>query len=60
MKADDHTGNSWMTAFDDQAIQLLGQEAGEVQKMKEASESSDKEKTYELPDGNIITDHSRR
>merc|ERR1711982_51659 len=23
--------------------------------MKEASESSDKEKTYELPDGNIIT-----
>jgi len=39
MKADDHTGNSWMTAFDDQAIQLLGQEAGEVQKMKEASET---------------------
>merc|ERR1711904_228772 len=28
--------------------------------MKEASESSDKEKTYELPDGNIITVGSER
>merc|ERR1711876_7886 len=28
--------------------------------MKAASESSDKEKTYELPDGNIITDGSER
>merc|ERR1712194_365664 len=28
--------------------------------MKEATESSDKEKTYELPDGNIITVGSER
>ena len=28
--------------------------------MKAASESSDKEKTYELPDGNIITVGSER
>ena len=39
MKADDHTGNSWMTAFDDQAKELLGMEAGEVQKMKQQSET---------------------
>merc|ERR1719265_1096439 len=31
-----------------------------VREIKEASESSDKEKTYELPDGNIITVGSER
>merc|ERR1712007_28753 len=31
-----------------------------VSEMKEAGESSDKEKTYELPDGNIITVGSER
>jgi len=39
MKADDYTGQTWMTAFDDQAKELLGMEAGEVQKMKQQSET---------------------
>ena len=39
MKADDYTGNTWMTAFDDQAKELLGMEAGEVQKLKQQSDT---------------------
>eukprot|EP01047_Picozoa_sp_COSAG01_P033573 COSAG01_NODE_2476_length_7619_cov_35.526596_8_plen_74_part_00 len=39
MKAEDHTGQTWMTAFDDTAQELLGQSAQHVQKLKEQADA---------------------
>lgn len=38
LKAEDQSGVAWMTAFDDTAKQLLGMDAGELQKLKVAGE----------------------
>ena len=39
MKAEDHTGNVWMTAFDDTAKELLGFDAQHVQNLKDQSDN---------------------
>jgi len=39
MKAEDHSGNVWMTAFDDTAKELLGRDAQQVQKLKEQADN---------------------